>query len=153
MTLAVDSSSSAAQQGANEKGTSAIVTTDSYGSSMVSGTNIDNISLEDLIAGKISSNVKPTAPLVKHESFTINILKSQVALTIPSANRNSNLQLAIYNLSGRLIVSQTISAVQAQNGVFIWNLSAKKDKLSNGAYVMKIKAGSLIKTLKMPSLR
>jgi hypothetical protein len=154
MTLAVDSSSSAAQSAANEKVAAATVyTSDSFGESRVNGANLDNISLEDLIAGKISSNIKPTAPLVKSESFTINISKSQIALTIPSANRNSNLQLAIYNLSGRLIVSQAISAIQAQNGLFIWNLSAKKDKLSNGAYVMKIKAGSFVKVLKIPSLR
>jgi hypothetical protein len=152
MTLTVDSTNANAQSNANGKVAAYSVVRDGSISS-ASGLNLDAISLQDLIDNKIISYMEPRSPSGKQESFSIKVFKSQIMLSIPASNRSHELQLAIYNLAGRLVASHTVTAMAAQNSQFVWDLSSKRNTLSNGAYVIKIKSGSVVKVLKMPSLR
>jgi hypothetical protein len=155
MTLTVDSANATAQNDANAKmdALSIMPNASSVGSSSGHEWFLDNISLDDLISDNINTNGRTRVPSAKQESFSIKVIKSQIMLSIPVENRNCDLQLAIYNLAGRLVASHTVTGMAAQNSQFVWDLSSKRNTLSNGAYVLKIRAGSIVKVLKMPSLR
>jgi hypothetical protein len=153
MKLAVDSTMSQAQGSANSSEVKLSAGADMLGGdrsySSESGPSLDDLSLEDLIAGKMPViNKIGTAKTIAE--FMVSAVKSRISIAIPTVARDKDITLSIYDLKGRLVISKRVLAHESKSGSFVWNLASERSKISRGFYTMRISAGSSGVMFKLP---
>jgi hypothetical protein len=153
MTLSVDSTMAQAQASANAtdakvsfSGERAAVSRQSISET---GPSLDDVSLEDLIAGKMP--VINNAGVAKTiTEFMVAATKSRISIAIPAVARGTIITLSIYDLKGRMVFSRKVSAQESTSGAFVWNLSSGNAKLSKGFYALRITTGAMGAMFKLP---
>jgi hypothetical protein len=154
MSLTVDTSMAAAQAASNSKGGEtmdaaiAAPTTTAQGT----GTSLDDIPLEDLIAGKMPVKHETSVAKVVGE-FSISVARSRIAVTVPTTALGRDITLTMYDMKGRTVMSRNVSSQESRGGSFTWNLASTGARMSNGLYLLRISAGSMGKVFRLPALR
>ena len=154
MKLNIDSSMASAQNQANTKaGSMFSVSADMESvTARQSGLSLDEMTLENLINN--SSAVQPKTELIKQSSdFSISLTRSHIQLVVPSNVTSQAIVLTIYDLKGRAVLSRTIAAAEYKSGIFMWDIANHSRKMSSGTYLLRINAGSIVKVMKLPTLR
>lgn len=112
---------------------------------------LDDISLEDLIADV--SPVLPVSTIAAKRSISALVRGSAVMISLPVDLARHGMKIALYSLSGRLVLSRRIDAAGLRNGTFTWELDARRNGISTAHYLLKVSAGRSEKLFRIAIVR
>jgi hypothetical protein len=124
---------------------------DERGAYSESGMSLDSLSLDDMIEGLTA--VQNTGAKAALKVFSAFIKNSELRISIPSKYRSSAVELKLFDLKGRLMVSRIISPADMVTGEIRWNIGAGKSVSASGKYVLKILAAGTEKAFGLPVLK
>jgi|GEM_PF-3213868 len=112
------------------------------------GSNLNDVSLDDLIKG--SSAIRESkGGLAALSEVSAIAVKGGIRISIPLALKGNTVQLSMYTLQGRMILSKALSAAESGRASFIWNFE-NSARMTKGYYILRIKTGSLEKSVSIP---
>jgi hypothetical protein len=111
------------------------------------GNNLNDVSLDDLIKG--SSGILGGNGVAAVSKVSAVVVKGGLRISLPLALRGGAVQLSMYTLQGRMIVSKTLSTAEAGNAPFVWNFG-NTARMTKGYYILKVKTALMEKTISLP---
>jgi hypothetical protein len=112
------------------------------------GSNLNDVSLDDLIKG--SSAIRESkGGLAALSEVSAVAVKGGVRISIPLSLKGNAVQLSMYTLQGRMILSKALSAAESGRASFVWNFG-NTARMTKGYYILRIKTGLLEKSVSIP---
>ncbi len=143
-------SSSAAVRVAFDMTTETIGGAPASGLSSGSGITIDSISKESL-SDQDGKPVIKDRPSVRIIAAGVAVAGSNIMLQLPPL-LSGTITVALYDLNGRRLASQTIDASRYTGGRFVWDLSKGNVSRAQGQYMLRITGGGYDKIFRIPML-
>ncbi|MFP4681785.1 MAG: hypothetical protein ACLFQB_15045 [Chitinispirillaceae bacterium] len=107
---------------------------------------IDSVSLEDLINGvSVDVTRKDKVSEIRSAEIGIKALTGGIELSLPSSLNGKKLELKLFDLTGRLVASRSMSGTET-SGRVLWKLSSANRLVSNRYYVLRVRGESYEKT-------
>jgi hypothetical protein len=108
-----------------------------------SGDNLANVSLDQLISGPAQANVVKNSNPAARSDFSVRSIGSSFEIGLPRSLDVRRIELEIFDIGGRCIASRVVP--NAVSDVVRWNAAGS---LTAGSYVLQIRAGPVIRSLR-----
>ena len=116
------------------------------------GITVDSIPLDNLTEGNTAlfADYGRTPSATSFKTGIVSIKGSNITLQLPPAV-SGTIIVALYDLNGRRLASQTIDASRSAGGRAIWNLD-KGNAFARGNYMLRVTGGGYDKMFRIPLL-
>ena len=110
-------------------------------------TNIDGISLKDLISRK--SAALESNKVLKKSDVSLSFSKAGAHIYVPQSLAGQELTVSLYTLQGRLMMTKHFATQKGNAKSYLVNFD-RKNSAAKALYLIKAKIGSIEKVLSIP---